>query len=376
MMGMLVGSVLIGTLSDHFGRRSTLTWTLIYLGVVFLASAYAWNYSSLMVLRFLTGIGLGAILPVSSTLITEFSPAKYRGAMSVMMNACWGLGGTFAALVGYSLVLRYGWRPAMMIGGSALLVGPLIRILLPESLRFLLGKGRIEEAQKEFSRVHLITSDTSQPISVNAQKLGIEQRSGGIWSAAYSRITLSLWILWLALNFLYQGAFIWMPTLLTSTQVSESRSFLITLLISLGQIPGTLIVAYLADRMSRKKLIIISLLLLFTSTFLFGWLRADAWIIVTGFLLMVFNGMVWGMAYPFSSELYPTRIRGSATGWATGIGRLGGVAAPIVVGWVIQAGGSLFVVFTLLACAPLLSSFVLSRINLESTGRSLEEISS
>lgn len=376
MFGMMVGSVLIGTLSDHFGRRSTLTWTLIYLGAVFVASAYAWNYTSLLVLRFFTGIGLGAILPISSTLITEFSPAKYRGSMSVMMNACWGLGGTAAALVGYGMVLRYGWRPAMLIGGSALLIGPLVRLLLPESTRFLLSKGREEEAQKEFKRLHLQPNVawTQPAANTNGQATG--QKPGGIWSPAYARLTLSLWILWVALNFLYQGAFIWMPTLLTSTQVSESRSFLMTLLISLGQIPGTLIAAYLADRMSRKKLIIISLVLLFAGTFLFGWSQADAWIIITGFLLMVFNGMAWGIAYPFSSELYPTRIRGSATGWATGIGRLGGVAAPIVVGWVIQAGGSLFVVFSVLAIAPFLSSLVLSRIHLESTGRSLEEITS
>lgn len=265
----------------------------------------------------------------------------------------------------------------MLIGGSALLIAPLVRLLLPESMRFLLEKGRTEEAQREFSRLHLRPDGTltQAPADTSVQVSGTGQKPGGIWSAEYARITLSLWVLWVALNFLYQGAFIWMPTLLTSTQVSESRSFLMTLLISLGQIPGTLIAAYLADRMSRKKLIILSLVLLFAGTFLFGWFQADAWVMVTGFLLMVFNGMAWGIAYPFSSELYPTRIRGSATGWATGIGRLGGVAAPIVVGWVVQAGGSLFVVFTMLACAPFLSSLALSRIRLESTGRSLEEIS-
>jgi putative MFS transporter len=378
MAGMLVGSIVAGTLSDRFGRRNTLAGTLLYLGIVFLISAKAWSYNSLLVMRLLTGVGLGAILPVSSTLVTEFSPARYRGAMAVLLNACWGLGGTLAALVGYSLVLNYGWRPAMLLGGLALLISPLVRLLLPESMRFLLGKGRAEEAQKELSRVHLRpAAEPSPPIAgAPSQAITIEKPGGGIWSAAYARVTFSLWFLWVAMNFLYQGAYIWLPTLLASTQVSEGRSFLLTLLISLGQIPGTLIVAFLADRVSRRKLIIASVALLSAGAFLFGLSQKDAWILAMGFLLMLFNGMAWGIAYPFSTELYPTRMRGSATGWATGIGRAGGVLAPIVVGWVIQAGGSLFHVFTLLACAPFLTTLVLSSIKLETTGKSLEEISS
>jgi MFS transporter, putative metabolite:H+ symporter len=378
MVGMLVGSITAGTLADRFGRRSTLTWTLLYLGVVFLVSAEAWNYPVLLILRLLTGIGLGAILPVSSTLVTEFSPARYRGAMAVLLNACWGLGGTLAALAGYTLVLKFGWRPAMQIGGLALVIGPLVHFLLPESMRFLLGKGRQDEAQKEFSRLHLQTPPADLPTAEAArpEAPAAAQPKGGIWSPAYARLTSSLWFIWIALNFLYQGAFIWLPTLLTSSRLSEGRSFLFTLLISLGQVPGTLIAAWLADRVSRRKLIITSLALLSAATLLFGLSHADAWVLVLGFLLMGFNGMAWGLAYPFSSELYPTRMRGLATGWAAGIGRLGGVAAPIVVAWVIQAGGSLGNVFTLLACAPFLSTLVLSSIKLETTGRSLEEISS
>lgn len=378
MLGMLFGAVIIGILSDRFGRRNTLTWTLCYLGVAFITSSLAWNYPVLLVLRFLTGLGLGALLPVSSTLITEFSPSKYRGSMSVTMNACWGLGGTLAAVTGYTLVLNQGWRSALLIGGVALLISPLVRLLLPESMRFLLGKGRVADAEREFSRVHLQPSGESQAVPSNNAQTVIEgnSKNGGIWSKSFARITFALWFLWIALNFFYQGAFVWLPTLLTGTQISEGRSFLLTILISIGQIPGTLIAAFLADRMSRRKLLFISLALLTAGTLLFGFSQKDAWVLVMGFLLMVFNGMAWGMAYPFSSELYPTRMRGTATGWATGIGRLGGVAAPLMVSWLTLAGGSIFHVFLMLSGALFVTILVLSGIKLETTGRSLEEISS
>ena len=100
MAGMLIGSILAGILSDRLGRRNTLFYTLLFVGISFLLSAQAWNYGSLLSMRLLTGIGLGAILPVSSTLVTEFSPNRHRGAMSATLPGCWGLGGTAAASCG------------------------------------------------------------------------------------------------------------------------------------------------------------------------------------------------------------------------------------------------------------------------------------
>lgn len=376
MLGMLVGSVAAGTLSDRYGRRTMLTWIMIYLGMMFILSAGAGSFAVLLILRFFTGMGLGAVLPTGGTLVAEFSPARLRGTLLVLLNGFWGLGGTLAALVGYFLVLHMGWRLAMLFGGLAIISGVLIHWLLPESLRFLLSKGLIDKAQKESNRIDSI--EDSKPLNQPHQPATSQQTSPtpeGIWSQRFARITLSLWVLWISLNFLYQGVFVWLPTLLVGENSSINRSFLLTLFISLGQIPGTILVAYLADRLSRRRLIILSLGLLGLSAILFSLSGATSWILTIGFLLMVFNGMAWGLAHPFSSELYPTSIRGTATGWATGIGRLGGVVAPMVVAWIIQAGGGMTIIFSILAAAPILTMVVLTGLKQETTGRSLEEIS-
>ena len=120
MLGMVVGSVAAGTLSDRFGRRRMLTWIMLYLGMMFILSGFAGSYSILLVLRFFTGMGLGAILPPGGTLVSEFSPIRQRGTLIVLLNGFWGLGGTLAALIGYSLVLNIGWRPAFLFGGLAI----------------------------------------------------------------------------------------------------------------------------------------------------------------------------------------------------------------------------------------------------------------
>lgn len=376
MLGMLIGSVAAGMLSDRYGRRRMLTWIMLYLGVMFLLSAAAGSYSILLILRLFTGMGLGAILPAGATLVSEFSPTRQRGTLTVLLNGFWGLGGTIAALVGYLLVLHAGWRPAFLFGGLSIFSGLLIHWMLPESLRFLLSTGQLERAQKESDRIELENVQYTPVVDANHSQIkrSISEPSNGIWSQRFARITMSLWLLWIALNFLYQGVFVWLPTLLTGTNSNSSHSFLMTLLISLGQIPGTILVAYLADRFSRRKLIIFSLGLLGLATIIFSLSGATAWVLSIGFLLMVFNGMAWGLAHPYSSELYPTSIRGTAAGWATGIGRLGGVVAPLVVAWVMQAGGGMTIIFTILAAAPALTMVVLAGLKQETTGRSLEEI--
>jgi putative MFS transporter len=309
-------------------------------------------------------------------MITEFSPSKTRGTLSVIINICWGLGGTLAAFVGYSVVIEHGWRLAMLFGGIAFLLALLIRLFFPESMRFLFRKGRFEEAQKQFARIHLVPRDDAGSIPlIQDTPLLQNGAQGGLWSKRYAHITFAIWFMWFGLNFLYQGAFVWLPTLLASTQISEGRSFLLTILISLGQVPGTLIVAFLVDRTKRAGLLIASMLLLASATLLLGFSQNDIWILVVGFILMIFNGMAWGMAYSFSAELYPTRMRASATGWAAGVGRLGGLPAPILVGLVLQQGGSLMLVFGLLALAPFLATLVVSTVKTDTTGKSLEAIS-
>ncbi|PKN99544.1 MAG: hypothetical protein CVU42_07475 [Chloroflexi bacterium HGW-Chloroflexi-4] len=376
LLGMFIGSIIGGTLADKIGRRKTLVWALFISGIFFLISSMAWNFYSLLALRLFTGMGLGAVIPIISTMITEFSPSKVRGTLSVLINGCWGLGGTIAAFVGYKIVLIYGWRLSMLFGCVAFLLSVMVRILLPESMRYLISKGKLDEAEKQLTRINLTYSDNLESIK-RPEVATVEHKisSGGMWSANFARITASLWFMWIALNFLYQGVLVWMPTLLASTQITEGRSFLLTLLISLGQIPGTLIVAFLVDRTRRAKLLIISLVLLTFATLLMGISQNDIWILAIGFLLMIFNGMTWGMAYSVSSELYPTRMRGAATGWAAGVGRLGGVPAPIVVGLIMQDGGSLSLVFTLLAIAPFLAIIVISTLKMDTTGKSLEVIS-
>jgi len=195
-----------------------------------------------------------------------------------------------------------------------------------------------------------------------------------IWSRRYVQITSTLWVMWFALNYIFQGVFVWLPSILEAEGSTLEHSYLVSAVINLGQVPGAIIAASLADVANRRNMLILFLTLLAGSAFLFGFAQTIPLVMVLGFLLTVCNGAAWGLAYPFTTELYPTRIRGSATGWANGFGRLGGVVAPYLVGILLQRGVDRLGIFAILAAAPLLVTVTLAGIRKTTTGRSLEEI--
>ena len=383
MVGMMTGSVTAGALADRIGRRRTLEIAMVVIGAFAVASAFAWSYPVLLGFRFLTGLGLGAVLPVASTLVSEYSPSLQRGRLLVTLNAFWGLGSGVAALIGYWLVPGYGWRLPLLFLSLAALSAPAVHRYLPESLRFWISRGHPEKAAEIAGQIQLVEEPGGQAIHFPGNDNGYQKPAAGRetapratpWSKPYRRTTAILWVLWFALNFTFHGIFTWLPSLLVATGRSEAQSFLFMLVISLAQVPGTFIAAYLADAVRRRTAMMLFLLFWSAVTFIFGFASGSVGILSLGILMAVGNGAAWGLAYPFTTELYPTHMRGGATGWATGFGRAGGIVAPVAVGFLIQAGAGPVWIFSMLAAAPALCALVLFGLKQDATGRALEEIS-
>src|SRR3954463_12653868 len=152
--GMALGATLGGLLADRFGRRQVFAVTLLIFGVATGAAALSWSVGALLVFRFLIGLGLGAELPVASTLVSEFAPARVRGRLVVLLEAFWAVGWTLSALLGYFVVppSAHGWRWALALGAVPALYAVAVRRGLPESVRFLELRGRVAEAEDAVRR--------------------------------------------------------------------------------------------------------------------------------------------------------------------------------------------------------------------------------
>lgn len=359
--GMAVGASLGGLLADRIGRRQVFALTLLLYGIATGASALAGGVAALLVLRFFVGLGLGAELPVASTYVSEFAPARIRGRLIVILEAFWAVGWTAAAVIGYFVVpaSENGWRWAFAIGAIPAVYAFAVRWALPESPRWLLGKGRTDEAERIVASFEWQASVRDRAVAhsgANAQPRDagpaaeLDTKGGRIaalWSAEFRSRTAAIWVVWFCVNFAYYGAFIWIPSILVDAGFSLVRSFGFTLIITLAQLPGYAVAAWLIEKWGRRLTLSVFLIGSAVSAIAFGTLHAEAAIIASGMALSFFNLGAWGALYAVTPELYPTSLRATGSGWAAGVGRIASIIAPLLVPVLLVAGGAglTFVVF-------------------------------
>ncbi|ALJ20210.1 MFS transporter [Microbacterium sp. No. 7] len=366
--GMAIGASVGGLLADRIGRRSVFALTLLVYGIATGASALVGGLVALLVLRFLVGLGLGAELPVASTYVSEFSPARMRGRVIVILEAFWAVGWTAAALIGYFVipVSEAGWRWAFALGAIPAAYALIVRWGLPESPRWLAQQGRDAQASAVVA-----TFETSPPLTRGAPAAeppvavvpatATVARTGrerllALWTTEFRARTASLWIVWFCVNFAYYGAFIWIPTLLFSQGYDLVRSFQFTLIITLAQLPGYAVAAWLIEVWGRRLTLSVFLAGSAVSAVLFGVAAGEAMIIATGMALSFFNLGAWGALYAVTPETYPTSLRGTGAGWAAGVGRIASILAPLSVPPMLLIGGvplafGVFAVFFIAAAA-------------------------
>lgn len=394
-VGMAIGASLGGLLADRFGRRQVFAVTLLVYGVATGASALVGGIAALLVLRFFVGLGLGAELPVASTYVSEFAPARIRGRLIVILEAFWAIGWTASALIGYFIVpaSEDGWRWAFAIGAIPAVYALIVRWGLPESPRWLASRGRHEEAAKivgEFAestpmrfgnsgldearaadaaaaveaagveaaafeaptvdsatgtqatrraaseqQTKPTVAGTTTPLATTAGK-----RLSALWSPEFRVRTASIWLVWFCVNFAYYGAFIWIPSILVDAGFPLVRSFAFTLIITLAQLPGYAVAAWLIEVWGRRLTLSVFLTGSAVSAILFGNAHSESAIIAAGMALSFFNLGAWGALYAVTPEIYPTSLRATGAGWAAGVGRIASIIAPLLVPVMLLAGGA------------------------------------
>jgi putative MFS transporter len=381
-VGMSIGASLGGLLADRIGRRQVFAATLLLYGLATGASALAMGAGSLIVLRFLVGLGLGAELPVASTLVSEFAPPRIRGRVVVWLEAFWAVGWTLAALIGFYVVPvgSAGWRWAFAIGAVPALYAVWLRRSLPESVRFLTRQGRHTEAEAVVARFEraadVVPSSTPRPTSVllprsdgsdeqpgsggaatrNGNSAGqVATGIGALWRGGMAKRTTAIWAVWFCVNFAYYGAFTWLPTILVGDGMSITKSLQYTLFITLAQLPGYACSAFAIERWGRRTTLTVFLAGSAGAAALFSAAGSPWSIIAAGMCLSFFNLGAWGALYAVTPEIYPTGLRGTGSGWAAGFGRLASIITTLLVPTLHEATSTGFV-FALFATVFVLAA--------------------
>lgn len=373
-MGMAVGASVGGLLADRLGRRQVFALTLLVYGLATGASALVGGLAVLLVLRFLVGLGLGAELPVASTYVSEFAPARIRGRIIVALEAFWALGWTLAALIGFFVIPRVdsGWRWAFALGAIPAFYAFIVRWSLPESPRWLAQRGRLAEAEAIVVDFERYAGVDPRPSSTGASSVGASEsgsttssvtvattarsRVAALWTPEFRGRTASLWLIWFCVNFAYYGAFIWIPTILFQQGFDLVKSFGFTLIITLAQLPGYAVAAWLIEVWGRRLTLAVFLVGSVIAAVCFGTSTTETLIIASGMALSFFNLGAWGALYAVTPEMYPTSSRATGSGSAAGVGRIASIVAPLTVPHLLDLGGkpllfAIFAAFFLVAAA-------------------------
>ena len=378
LVGMALGAVLAGTFADRFGRKNVFSATVLLYSLATGMCALAWNYESLLFFRFLVGFGLGGELPVAATLMSEYAPAKLRGRFIVLLESFWGVGWIVAACIAYKIIPVFGWQAAFVIGTLPALYVFVIRLHMPESVRYLLLHERIDEAKAIITNLEQELNVRSRPF---AEALNDAEKSCGaksqfltLWSPAFRTRTIMLWLAWFGIVFSYYGIFMWLPSIVFAQGFAVVKSFEYVLIMTLAQLPGYFAAAWLVDIIGRKYTLSLFLLMSGVASYFFGNADSALSLLIYGAAMSFFNLGAWGVIYTYTPELYPTAIRALGSGWAAGFGRIGGMSAPVIVGVMLSAGLEMGIVFAMFAAVFVVVSVIIVGMGIESKQKTLEEL--
>jgi len=320
-IGMAVGALVFGIMADRVGRKNVFIITLLLFSLASGASAFTTSLTLFLILRFIVGMGLGGELPVASTLVSESVPAEKRGRVVVLLESFWAFGWLLSALISYFIIPKYGWEIALLISVIPAFYALYLRLNLPDSPQYL----KMDKKQK-MTPLESIKS---------------------VWSKENAKQTTMLWILWFCVVFSYYGMFLWLPSVMVMKGFSLIKSFEYVLIMTLAQLPGYALAAYLIEKIGRKFVLVAFLIGTAISAFLFGTAETTVFLMVAGILLSFFNLGAWGALYAYTPEQYTTKVRGTGVGMAASFGRIGGVLGPLLVPYLIAQDLSISAIFTL-----------------------------
>ncbi len=371
-LGMLAGAWFWGTVSDYIGRKWGFQLTVLVDSIFGFLSALAPNFPALVVLRALTGFGVGGTLPVDYAIFAEFLPKEKRGRYLVILESFWALGTIVAAALAWLLVPRLGWRWLLAVSAIPGLIVYFIRRYVPESPRYLLISGREEKAREVLQQVArengaevvipaLAPVERTQRITVAA-----------LWRRPYLRVTFMLWIVWFTISLGYYGVFIWLPRIFVQQGFTFLKTYQNVFLMALAQLPGYFSAAYLVDRWGRKPTLGLYLVLSGIFTFLFAVATSLGTILAAAIWMSFFNLGAWGALYAYTPELYPTEMRTTGMGWASGMTRIAGAIAPTLGGYLLPI--SLVWALSLYAVAFLVGGITVFVLGVETRGQPLRDV--
>jgi MFS transporter, AAHS family, benzoate transport protein len=346
LVGVMIGAMLVGAISDVIGRRQTVIWTVIIFSILTLACAFAPNPFVFGLLRFLAGLGLGGVLPTAIAMVNEFARRGRGGTATTTLMTGYHVGAVATALLGILLIPRYGWGSMFIIGAlPALVLVPLLWKYLPESEAFLRARAGLDAPARGAAK------PSKNPVGI-------------LFHHGLARSTIAFWITSFMGLLLVYGLNTWLPQIMRAAGYELGAALALLLVLNVGAVLGLLVAGKVADRVGNRR----STMAWFAGAALFLALLSirlpgiGVYVSVLLAGMFVFSAQV--LVYAYISHLYPAAARATAVGAASGFGRLGAISGPLIGGALLTAGVAYpwgFYIFAVVAALGALSIMLVNR---------------
>jgi len=360
LLGMAVGAALLAPVADAIGRRKIIIICILVIGSGVLFTAFTQTVWQLAALRFISGLGIGAMLASTVTLSSEYAPERQKNFVVGIVLTGYPIGATLSGLVAAQIIPEYGWRAMFITAGIATLLGlPLAWYFLIESWDWLVKKQPKDALQKLNRILHTMghpSVDSLPPMTEEARKNpGVRL----LFTHGRAGPTIKLWIAFFTGFATLYFLTTWIPNLARSTGLSVGLAIYAGTVFNLGAIFGNLSQGYSSQIIGLRNAILLFYGFTAAMMVLFGYISGN-WLVLITFGLIGFGvqGGLIGL-YSVGARIYPTEIRGTGVGWAAGAGRTGAILSPAIGGMLVSMGFSMaasFVFFALpllIACASI-----------------------
>ena len=358
LFGLMIGALAFGPVADRIGRKSTLMICVAFFGLASLVSAWSPTMQVLIVLRFLTGLGLGGAMPNAIPLSSEYAPDKNRSVLVTTMFCGFMLGSALGGILAAYVVGHYGWHAVLLLGGvMPLALLPLLAWKLPESARYMVARGLPAERI-----THILQRiDPTADLRGARYAVGEPAPAGSpvrqLFDPRLRRGTLVLWVMFFCCMLIIYLLSSWLPTLIKNTGRTLQDASLVTAMFQVGGTLGAIALGQLMDRFNPQRVLAAAYLVGAVFIAFIGHSAASTALLVLAVFMAGFcasGGQVGANA--LAAGFYPTSNRATGVAWALGIGRIGSIVGSMAGGWMLTAGWGLDTVFEAVAVPAVVAS--------------------
>ncbi|RAI64835.1 aromatic acid/H+ symport family MFS transporter [Pseudomonas fluorescens] len=359
LFGLAIGALTAGPLADKYGRKRIILISVMIFGIGGILCSLSWSLPSLTGFRFLTGLGLGAAMPNTVTLVSEYTPASQRNRLSTLMFCGFSLGSAVSAFVAALIIPVFGWRSLLLVGGVLPVILAIIALfVIPESARFLVVKGAPAAKIATILR-KIAPSRDWNGVTFSLPEQATSQAASSIRALFINNNTVGTLLLWgtyfmgLLIAYLLTG---WLPLLIKDMGIPSDQAAMLTGMFMFGSTFGTVFMGWLMDRFNRYLVVAIGyvaagICVLGIASHGTNVEMLRVLIFVTGFAMGANLSMV-----VLSAQFYKTQCRATGVSWMLGIGRFGGILGASIGGVLMSVGWDFQMIISSLAVPAILAA--------------------